>query len=64
MGLKGYGLWFNLIQRAEPHRERLGHALELPAGCVADPAQLEVAVRVAFRKARFETGFSLDRCKV
>jgi hypothetical protein len=25
MGLKGYGLWVNLIQRAEPH---LGHHLE------------------------------------
>jgi hypothetical protein len=23
MGLKGYGLWVNLIQPAEPHREPL-----------------------------------------
>jgi hypothetical protein len=48
----GYGLWVNLIQPAEPHRGALD---------ARDAVLLDVALQVAFWKANFETGFSLDR---
>jgi hypothetical protein len=31
MGLKGYGLWVNLIQRAEPHHAVAVHKLNVKA---------------------------------
>jgi hypothetical protein len=41
----GYGLWVNLIQRAEPHRFAILQPVE---------TRLRVAVQVAFEKANFE----------
>jgi hypothetical protein len=51
MGLKGYGSWVNLIQRAEPH-----HAVDVDDGRV-------VAAQVECGKQRFEATFSLYRRK-
>jgi hypothetical protein len=48
MGLKGYRLWVNLIQPAEPH---LGDAAAAPG----------VALQVAFERRIFKPVFSLDR---
>ena len=51
----GFKLWVNWIQRVQPHRARDGVQHQRHA--------LVVAAQVAFEKANFETGFSLDRCK-
>ena len=45
MGLKGYRLWVNLIQRAEPHRDDAAQ----PPGLLRRRAR-DVALQVAFER--------------
>jgi hypothetical protein len=58
MGLKGYRLRVNLIQRAEIHRGEDVFVERLQRFVVA--SRRGVALQVEIRKANFETGFSLD----
>jgi hypothetical protein len=59
MGLKGYRLWVNLIQRAEPHLDL--EALEVvELGLVALELR-QVALQVAFERRTLKPVFSLDR---